>query len=196
MSSYLDIEGVYDARKMFAVTNWSDEDFTISWKDDTGENVYTIKAGEVKTYPQYLAYYITKNFVDREMYKLAEAEQETRARERLGMAVSNKDLRKPYEDMTLIEVKAGQESPEVVAMRAKIRSEVEAEMGMSNEIHPTKEAPVEFAGLEDVVLEEGDTIVVDQELLDENPVLAEAGIQVGTVGTVTNTPPKNESPLG
>lgn len=135
------------------MTNWSDEEFSISWKDETGDNIYTLKAGEVKTYPQYLAFYITKNFVDREMYKIAEKETEARSRERLGMAVSNKDLRKPYEDKTMQEVKAGEESPEVVAMRAQIRREVQAEQGLSSEIPSNNKAPSveEFAGLTDPI---------------------------------------------
>jgi len=175
MSSYLDFEGVYDPKKMFAVTNWSEEDFTINWKDDTGDNVYNLKAGDVRVYPQYLAYHITKNFVDREMYKIAEKEQDPRNRERLGMAVSNKELRKPYEDKTLKEVKAGEESPEVSAMRAKIRAEIEAENSMktiSNEIHPApKTVPA------DMITEEMRTAGVDE----TTPLLTRAQV-VGQVG--------------
>ncbi len=126
MSSYLHFEGVYDPRRNFAVTNWSDEDFEATWRGDDGVDVtYVLPAGEVKTYPQYLAYYITTNFVDREMYKIAaKATPDTKERERLEFAVANKDLRKPFEDKTMQEVIAGQESPEVTAMRAKIRQEL------------------------------------------------------------------------
>lgn len=116
------------------MTNWSDEDFTISWTGEATNDKglidgvpieYTIHVGEVKTFPMYLAYYITTNFVDREMYKIAnKAAADSKERERLEMAVANKDLRKPYEDKTLSEVIAGQESPEIAAMRAKIREEL------------------------------------------------------------------------
>lgn len=36
------------------------------------------------------------------------------------------------------------------------------------------------------IAEEGTEIVVDKELLDENPVLAEAGVKVGDVGVVVD----------
>lgn len=137
MSSYLKSDGIYDPRRNFAVTNWSDEDFTISWTGEATNDKglidgvpieYTISAGEVKTFPMYLAYYITTNLVDREMYKLAKDKPaDSKERERLEMAVANKDLRKPFEDKTIQEVIPGQESPEVVAMRASIRKELIAE---------------------------------------------------------------------
>jgi len=91
--------------------------------------------GEVKTYPQYLAYFITRVFVDREMNKDALKAPNnpdgtpSRQRERLEMAVNNKDMRKPYEDKTIQEVIAGRESPEVTAMRAQIRKELIIEQG-------------------------------------------------------------------
>lgn len=141
MISYLDFEGLYDPKRMFAITNWSDEDFTVNWKDDTGDNFYTLHAGEVKTYPQYLAYYMCKNFVNREMSKdAAKAPNNpdgspSRQRERLEMAQVNPDLRKPYEDKTMQEVVAGQESPEVTAMRAEIRKKLIAEGTLNNEMN-------------------------------------------------------------
>lgn len=144
MSSYLSFEGLYDPKRTFAVTNWSDEDITINWADPgpggTGDNFYTLHAGEVKTYPQHIAYYLTQQFVDREMYKDAAKTPNnpdgsaSRQRERLEMAVANKDTRKPYEDKTLQEVLAGKESPEVTAMRAKIRQELIIEQGLSSHI--------------------------------------------------------------
>lgn len=132
---------VYDPKKMFAVTNWSDEDVEVNWKDDVGDNVYVLHAGETKSYPQYLAYYMTGIFVDREMYKDAAKlpnnpdGSPTKQRERAEMAVVNKDLRKPYEDKTLQEVRAGQEDPAVTAMRAKIRQELIIEGNLSSELH-------------------------------------------------------------
>lgn len=143
MSSHLDFEGIYDNKRMFAVTNWSDEDFKINWRDESGDNWYTLHAGEVKTYPMYLAYFITKNFVDREMFKAAEKVPNnpdgspSRQRERLEMATVNKELRKPYEDKTMQEVVEGKESPEVTAMRAKIRQELIVEGKLPAE--PVKE---------------------------------------------------------
>lgn len=75
-------------------------------------------------------------FVDREMYRDAAKEAvDTRQRERLEMAVANRDMRKPYEDKTMQEVKEGEESPEVTAMRAKIRKELIIEQGLTSEIH-------------------------------------------------------------
>lgn len=139
--SYLEFEGLYDPKKMFAVTNWSDEDLTVNWRDDNGNNFYTLHVGEVKTYPQYLAYYITNIFVDREMYKdAAKAPKNgdgspSKQQERLEMAVNNKELRKPYEDKTIQEIVPGKESPEVTAMRAKIRAELIIEKGLNNEMN-------------------------------------------------------------
>lgn len=131
------------------MTNWSDEDFAISWTGEATNDKglidgvpieHTIRAGEVKTFPMYLAYYVTTNLVDREMYKIAKAAPaDSKERERLEMAVANKDLRKPFEDKTIQEVVAGQESPEVAAMRASIRKELLAEgelnSNMSSELH-------------------------------------------------------------
>ena len=131
--------GLYDPKRTFAVTNWSDEVFSANWADPgpdgTGDNVYTLHPGEVKTFPQYLAYYITKNFVDREMYKDAAKVgnnpdgTSSKARERAELAVNNRDMRKPYEDKTMQEVIAGKESPEVTAMRAEIRKQLIVEQG-------------------------------------------------------------------
>ncbi len=148
MSSYLtpaDTGIVYDPKRKFAVTNWSDEDIEVNWKDagpqGTGDNFYKLHAGEVKTYPMYLAYYITQIFVDREMYKdAAKAPSNpdgspSKQRERLEMAVANKDMRKPYEDKTIQEVIAGQESPEVTAMRAEIRKQLIIEGNLTSELH-------------------------------------------------------------
>lgn len=155
-TSYLTVEGIYDNKRMYAVTNWSDEDYTDNWRDETGDNFYTLHAGEVKTYPQYLAFFITKGFVDREMFKAASKEAETlpngtpnKMRERLEMAVVNKELRKPYEDKTIQEVIAGKESPEVTAMRAQIRRELIIEQGMSSEMNTNADGSQkeEFADL-------------------------------------------------
>lgn len=128
--SKLDFEGIYDNKRNFAVTNWSDEDMTINWKDDSGDNIYTVHAGETRTFPMYLAYYFTRRFVDREMMKdAAKAPNNpdgspSRQRERLEMAVANAEMREPYENKTMQEVIPGKEDPAVTAMRAKIREEL------------------------------------------------------------------------
>lgn len=141
---------VYDPKKMFAVTNWSEEPLTVNWHDDNGDNFYTLHAGETKSYPQYLAYYLTGIFVDREMYKDAAKlpnnpdGSPSKQRERAEMAVVNRDLRKPYEDKTLQEVLVGQEDPAVTAMRAKIRQELIIEGNLSSELHLNPDGSEEF----------------------------------------------------
>lgn len=145
MKSFLDFEGVYDPKRMFAITNWSDEEITVNWNDPgpegTGDNFYTVHPGEVKTYPQYLAYYIAKIFVDREMYKDAAKlptnpdGSPSKQRERAEMAIISPEARAPYEDKTIQEVIEGKESPEITAMRAQIRKELIVEQGMNNEIN-------------------------------------------------------------
>jgi hypothetical protein len=153
MRSFLDFEGVYDPKRMFAVTNWSDEDYTANWRDDTGDNFYILHVGEVKTYPQYLAYYITRNFVDREMFKAAAKTPKnadgspSRQQERLEMAVNNPEARKPYEDKTIQEIRAGEESPELTAMRAKVRAELIVESNLTSEMHNKPDGSEEFASV-------------------------------------------------
>ena len=135
--SKMDFDGVYDNKRNFACTNWSDEDITVNWRDDSGDNFYTLHAGETKTYPMYLAFYLTRQFVDREMTKDAQKAPNnpdgspSRQRERLEMAVANADMREPYEKKTIQEIVPGQEDPMVTAMRAKVRAEliVEGKIG-------------------------------------------------------------------
>ena len=151
--SYLnEKDRVYDPKKMYAFTNWSDEEITGNWKDDTGDNFYTIHPGETKTFPEYLAIFLCGMFVDREMYKDAAKLPNnpdgtpTKQRERAEMAVVNRDLRKPYEDKTLQEIKAGMEDPTVTAMRSKIRQELIIEGNLVSELHlnPDGSEPEEF----------------------------------------------------
>lgn len=47
-------------------------------------------------------------------------------------------------------------------------------------IHPADESPVADPHTGNV---DKEAVVVDQQMLDENPVLAEAGVEVGAVGT-------------
>lgn len=151
-TSYWDKDdGLYDPKKTFALTNWSDQDITVNWRGDQGEdNIYVLHAGEVKTYPEYLALYILREFVNREMLKdAAKAPKNpdgspSKQQERLEMAMVNKDARKPYEDKTIQEVRAGQESPEVTAMRAKIRQELIVEGGLTTEMNNNPDgSPIE-----------------------------------------------------
>lgn len=158
MASYLtDGVDVYDPKRKFAVTNWSDEDFACNWADPgpdgTGDNIYVLHAGETQTHPQYLAYFMAKHFVDREMGKEATKlplnpdGTYTRAKERAEMAMNNRELRKPYEDKTIQEVLPGRESPEITAMRAQIRKDliIEQGEGMKSEMHNNPDGtPEEF----------------------------------------------------
>lgn len=145
ISSFLDFDGLFDPKRNFAVTNWSDEDITVNWRDPgpdgTGDNFYTLHAGEVKTYPMYLAYHITREFVDREMGRDATKVPNnpdgsySKQRERLEMAVGNREARKPYEDKTMQEVIPGQESPEITRMRAEIRKKLIADGELSSQMN-------------------------------------------------------------
>jgi hypothetical protein len=72
----------------------------------------------------------------------------SKARERAEMAVSNKDLRKPYEDKTIQEVLEGKEDPAVTAMRAQIRKELIVEQGLTSEMNNNPDgSPKEFPDL-------------------------------------------------
>ena len=55
------------------------------------------------------------------------------------------------------------------------------------EVTPEVEPAAEDAApSEEATPAEGDTVVVDQETLDENPELADAGVEVGQEGTVVS----------
>ena len=81
MPSYLDKkEGTYDKSKRFIVHNWSDEDFTQHFNQESAYNgntvivtnpAYdlTIKAGDSKELGEFEALLVTKNLVTREMDK-------------------------------------------------------------------------------------------------------------------------------
>ena len=134
MRSYLDFEGIYDKSKRYIVRNWSEEDFTQKFDAETGyngdkviENVpaysITIKAGEMRELNQFEAYLFTSHFVDREMFKAAAKLQARQEIERAEMAINNRELRKPYEDKTIQEVKAGEATPFMDKIREEIRAE-------------------------------------------------------------------------
>lgn len=150
MASYLDFEGVYDKTKRYIVYNWSQKDFTQHFG---AESVYnnttivtttapydiTIKAGEMRELDQFQALTVTKHFVTREILEEASL-LIGKDRERKEMSVDNKDIRKPYEDKTISEVKAGEESPFMQELRDKIRKEEIAKMNpeIGNEIKRDK----------------------------------------------------------
>lgn len=134
MSSFLDLEGVYDKTKRYVVRNWSDEDFTQTFGAESvynGDKVIeakpafsiTIKAGEMRELGQFEAYTFTKHFVNHQMYKEAAKLKEPKLIERAEMSINNKDSRKPFEDKTISEIEAGKETPFMEEMRAKIREE-------------------------------------------------------------------------
>jgi hypothetical protein len=133
MSSYLDFEGVYDKSKRYIVNNWSPEDFTQEFGAESvynGANVVenkpktsiTIKAGEMRELGQFEAFTITRHFVDREMLRGTES-LESKARERQEMALNMKDLRKPFEEKTIQEIKLGEETAFMDKLREDIRKE-------------------------------------------------------------------------
>lgn len=160
MSSYLDFEGVYDKSRRFIVNNWSDEDFAQSFG---AESVYNgdkliesvpahqiiIKAGEMRELGQFEAYTFTHHFVDREMFKAAAKLTDKIEVQRAEMGINNKELRKPYEDKTIKEIKAGEVTPFMDKMREEIRKEEVAKLNKANEpVIPKEElldplAPIE-----------------------------------------------------
>lgn len=139
MSSLLtkDIQ-VYDNKRKYAFTNWSKKDFTFKW----GGEPYTVRAGMVAEYPQYLAMHATTHFVDRQMME-----------EGKTTSISSEEARKEYEDKTIVEITEGQPSPAYEALKARIRAEIDQEGGTSKS-NPSAAVtatgttnPVEFAGL-------------------------------------------------
>lgn len=115
-----DVE-VYDNTKKYAVSNYSPEDFEFKW----GGEPFTIKAGEVEVYPQYLAFHATKHLTDREMFRDGKE----------GMT-SIPGARDMYEVRILTPVAEGADDPRTTALRAKIRKELEAEMAVADEPAP------------------------------------------------------------
>jgi len=134
MSSHLDFEGVYDQSKRFMIHNWSNEDFTQHFG---AESVYndtrliesqppydiTIKAGDMREVGHFQAHIITRHFVDREMMREASKLTDLKERERAEMGMGNPNLRKPFEDKTISEIKVGEASPFMDKLRAEIRKE-------------------------------------------------------------------------
>lgn len=134
MSSFLDIDGVYDKTKRYIVTNWSDEDFTQNFGSETAYNdnkvievgpaySITIKPNEMRELGQFEAFIFTRHFVTREIYKEASKLDGAKLVERAEMSVNNREARKVYEDKTISEIKAGQATPFMDKLRAEIRKE-------------------------------------------------------------------------
>jgi hypothetical protein len=146
MSSYLDIEGIYDTSKRYIVNNWSDADFSQSIGSETAYNdnniievrpsySITVKAGEMRELGQFEALLFTKHFVNREMQKAALL-LTGKDRERAEMGMDNRELRKPYEDKTIAEIKPGEATPFMDKIREEIRKEERAKM--QDEVKETK----------------------------------------------------------
>lgn len=137
MSSHLDFEGKYNPDKRFVISNWTTEDFKSFWD---GRPI-SIKAGDMYECEHAIAYKLTKEIVDREMFRDAEASMQgandfqsrEKLRERGEMATLNPDKRKPYEDKTITEIMAGQENPITAKLREEIRAEERAKIQISNE---------------------------------------------------------------
>jgi hypothetical protein len=134
MSSYLDIEGKYDQNTRYTVFNWSKEDFSQQFGENSAYNdkqiivlnhpyVITLKAGEMREFGQFEALIITKNLVSREMMREAEKEKDEKKKERIGMQMNNREARKPYEDKTISLIEPGTESLIIKNMRDEIRAE-------------------------------------------------------------------------
>lgn len=133
MSSFLDVEGAYDQTRRYIVSNWSDQDFTQKFGEESAYNnstliittpahEVTIKSGDMLELDQFHALTFARHFVDREMQKVAE-KLEGKAREKIEISIGNKYARKPYEDKTVKEIVSGEENPIMAKMREEIRQE-------------------------------------------------------------------------
>lgn len=130
MSSNLDFEGTYDdgldgrPLRRFVVNNWTDEDIHSKWD---GKDIL-IKAGEMGEFGHAVAFKVTKEVVDREIFKKAAKASTDKERERIEMGILSPVIREPYETKTLQEIKAGEENPIMARMREEIRAEEVAKL--------------------------------------------------------------------
>jgi len=164
MASYLDFEGVYDNTKRYMVLNWSPESFTQHFGQEASYNdtnvivtrpAYdlTIGAGEMRELGQFEAYTVTKHLVNREIMRSALEEKDIKTRERIEMSMGNKDVRKPFEDKTIQEIRPGEETPFMTDLRDKIRAEeIEKMKNENKDVKPVTKpvavkASTEFAGV-------------------------------------------------
>lgn len=126
-------EGKYNPDRRFVIHNWTTEDVRSFWDS----RPIFIKAGEMYECEHAVAVKLTKEIVDREMFKAAEEEYKAagdnkqfaeKMRERAEMAVLSRQNRKPYEDKTITEILPGEENPIMAKMRAEIRAEEQAKV--------------------------------------------------------------------
>ena len=124
----------FNNERRFIFSNWSSEDFIGQW----GGIEYPVKKGETKEFPMYLAYHLTKHFVDREMSKSGKSSL-------LGVD----EARKEYEDKTMAEIVAGVDSPALATLKEEIRKEVveiEVKKKGKKVVKEVKEEVAEFEG--------------------------------------------------
>ena len=135
MASNLDFEGTYDdglngrPMRRFVINNWTEEDIHSKWD---GQPII-IKKGEMAEFGHAVAYKLTKEIVDREIFKEAAKAGSDKERERKEMSILYPAVRAPYEAKTLLEVKAGEENPVMAKMRAEIRAEEQAKLGSATD---------------------------------------------------------------
>jgi hypothetical protein len=124
----------FNNERRYIFSNWSSEDFMGQW----GGTEYLIEKGKTKEFPMYLAYHLTKHFVDREMSKSGKSSL-------LGVD----EARKEYEDKTMAEIVAGVDSPALATLKEEIRKEVveiETKKKGKKVVKEVKEEVAEFEG--------------------------------------------------
>lgn len=119
---------VFDNNRRFVFTNWTNEDFIGRWEG----NNETIKVGEIKEYPMYLAYHYAKHLTDREMYK-----------DKKDVMVTVPEERRKYVEKTIAEITGDMESPALTALKDKLRAEIEKEKSVNETtVGESMETPV------------------------------------------------------
>lgn len=134
MASTYDFEGVYadgeEGRPLrkFVITNWTDEDLHTKW---LGHDT-VLKAGDMRECGHAEAHHFLKTLVDREIFKEAGKATDPKDREKKEMNILSPLYRKPFEDKTIQEIKAGEESPIMRKMRQDIEKEVREKLSSSD----------------------------------------------------------------
>lgn len=124
--------GKFSLDKTYFINNATDMDITVTWSikepEARGAGTYHIKAGEKGgPYPQFLAYHIVKELVNREMQREGKAQF-------FASAIH----RSPYEKKFLIEIEGdGTEDPFTAQIREQERRKILEEM---------KSSPISDAG--------------------------------------------------
>lgn len=172
MRSYHENIEVYDQRKRYLFTNWSNEDFSQSFlpetrpvqsgsREEDREIVprYTlvVKAGETVEMSQFEAITCCRHFVDREINKETDKLVDFKEKQKHYISIGSPEARKPYEDKTIQEIGGeATSSPFVDSLREQIRAEERAKIEAENkpvvkektDKKQTKEkASEEFGGL-------------------------------------------------